>query len=359
MNQEDLNTITELSHRFGAPDFVKGGGGNTSVKNQEQVWVKPSGTTLAGMTPDSFIGLSRERLKTLYTMDIPADSSKRESRVQEIMREACLEADAARPSVEAPLHDILEGRFVVHTHAVLVNGMTCSLQGEAVCRDLFPEALWVPYIDPGFILCMDVRRRIDQYSQMNGHSPRVLILENHGIFVSGDTLNEIVERYEAVLEPLRRQYDDKGLALELRENPVSDPLEDEVLSFIRETLGDQAASVLPGGSFQLAEGPISPDHIVYSKSFPYRGPLTDEGLRAYQSKWGYSPRILDLRDQVVAVAPNEKQARLALDLARDGALLVQLADAFGGIQYLGKDAREFIEQWEVEAYRQKQMSGEE
>jgi len=28
---DDLKTIVELSHEFGTPDYVKGGGGNTSV----------------------------------------------------------------------------------------------------------------------------------------------------------------------------------------------------------------------------------------------------------------------------------------------------------------------------------------
>jgi ribulose-5-phosphate 4-epimerase/fuculose-1-phosphate aldolase len=46
-----LLQITELSHQFGTSDYVKGGGGNTSVKDETTIWVKPSGTTLAEITP--------------------------------------------------------------------------------------------------------------------------------------------------------------------------------------------------------------------------------------------------------------------------------------------------------------------
>lgn len=46
---DSLKTITELSHEFGSDDFVKGGGGNTSCKTTETLWVKPSGTTLGGL----------------------------------------------------------------------------------------------------------------------------------------------------------------------------------------------------------------------------------------------------------------------------------------------------------------------
>ena len=54
----DLETIVELSHEFGADDYVKGGGGNTSVKNGTTLWVKPSGTTLGGLTTETFVAMN-------------------------------------------------------------------------------------------------------------------------------------------------------------------------------------------------------------------------------------------------------------------------------------------------------------
>jgi hypothetical protein len=39
----------------------------------------------------------------------------------------------------------------------------------------------------------------------------------------------------------------------------------------------------------------------------------------------------------------------------DGAIVQQLARAFGGLQLLKDASREFIENWEVEAYRMKQV----
>jgi hypothetical protein len=63
-----LNTITSLSHEFGTADFVKGGGGNTSAKNADTLWVKPSGTTLAGLTPQSFIAMSRAKPQSVRSV---------------------------------------------------------------------------------------------------------------------------------------------------------------------------------------------------------------------------------------------------------------------------------------------------
>ena len=46
----------------------------------------------------------------------------------------------------------------------------------------------------------------------------------------------------------------------------------------------------------------------------------------------------------------------AMMLAKDGALTVKLAEAFGGVRYLDKRAADFIDNWEVEAYRRKVAS---
>ena len=63
---QDLKTIVELSHEFGTPEYVKGGGGNTSYKDESTLWVKPSGTTLAGLQEDTFVTLNRAKVNELY-----------------------------------------------------------------------------------------------------------------------------------------------------------------------------------------------------------------------------------------------------------------------------------------------------
>jgi rhamnose utilization protein RhaD (predicted bifunctional aldolase and dehydrogenase) len=58
---------------------------------------------------------------------------------------------------------------------------------------------------------------------------------------------------------------------------------------------------------------------------------------------------------VFGIGTTETKASLALEFARDGALVMQLAKAFGGIEYLSDLSRDFIENWEVESYRSKQL----
>ncbi|MEN8255675.1 MAG: class II aldolase/adducin family protein [Verrucomicrobiota bacterium] len=348
----ELETIVELSHEFGSEDYVKGGGGNTSVKNETTLWVKPSGTTLAGLETETFVAMNRTKVNELYEAETPAEAAAREELVKNLMA-AAVENDAGRPSVEAPLHNVFEAIFVVHTHPALVNGLTCAKDGKAACERLFPDALWVEYIDPGYTLCMEVRERIEGYKAANGKEPELLVLQNHGIFIAADTAEEIRALYARVMDALKTEYSNAGVAMGLTvaEADVATETEER----IKTLFGDDAAFVASSGLFPVAPGPITPDHLVYSKAFPFTADLTDEAAAQYKTERGYAPKVIVAGDRVYGIGNSQKNAGLALELAQDGALVMQLAEAFGGINYMTDAHREFIENWEVESYRAKQV----
>ena len=210
-----LTTITELSHAFGTPEYVKAGGGNTSCKTADTLWVKPSGTTLAGLKPETFVAMDRAALARLYSASAPAEATAREELVKNMMAAAVKPETPGRASVEAPLHDSITARYVVHTHPAAVNGLTCAVGGRAAAARLFPDALWVPYIDPGYTLCMAVREAIQLYKAEKGVEPSLMFLENHGVFVAGDTEDDICATYARVMDTLKKQYCEMGISAEV------------------------------------------------------------------------------------------------------------------------------------------------
>ena len=349
----DLEIIVELSHEFGTVDYVKGGGGNTSVKNDTTLWVKPSGTTLAGLTEKTFVAMSRAKINELYTVETPKVAAAREELVKNLMAAAVEPGSTGRPSVEAPLHNVFEAKFVVHTHPCAVNGLTCAKGGEAACKAMFPDALWVEYIDPGYTLCMEVRERIEAYKTRFGKEPALLVLKNHGIFIAADTPEEIRALYTQVMDALTAAYKKAGISLELEiAKASSNP---EIEAKIKEIFGADAAFIASSGIFAVSPGPITPDHLVYSKAFPFAWTLTAESAAKYKAVRGYAPKVIVAGRRIYGLGTSQKNADLALELAQDGALVIRLAEAFGGIEYMTDAAREFIENWEVESYRQKQI----
>jgi len=355
--QELLKDITDLSHEFGGGEYVCGGGGNTSVKNSSTLWVKPSGTTLAGLKPESFVAMDRKKIARLYAIQPPQSVSEREALVKEKMNSALLAGQSGRPSVEAALHDSLNARFVVHTHPAAVNGMTCAKGGRQVCLRLFPDALWMDYVDPGYTLCIAVRLQIEQFAGQKGHEPSVIFLQNHGVFVAGNSPQEIRDLYAAIFDCLSAEYAKAKVSMTLKADPLPEGFNlSAFLTGIRSAFKEEDLFAAAGGYFQPADGPLTPDHIVYAKPFPLVAEPTPAAVSEYKNRYGYAPLVLVCSNGVFGLGASEKKASLALELARNGGQVVQLAAAFGGANYMTESARRFIEGWEVESYRQKQLS---
>lgn len=354
---ELLKNITALSHEFGTPQYLKGGGGNTSAKNKETLWIKPSGTTLLDIKPEQFVAMDRAKLAILYESKPPADTVAREEWVKNTMMAAVRPGVTGRPSVEAPLHNLLDAAYVVHTHPALVNGLTSGKNGEKICQKLFPGSLWVNYVDPGYTLCMRVLERIKGYKAQKGHEPQMVFLGNHGVFVGGDTPEAIRGIYTDIMAKVVAEYKKAGVSMELKIGAPPPKAEAEVVrKKVADALGDEnAKGVSAGGMFAYAKGPVSPDQIVYMRSFPMTEELTPEALKAFMGKHGYSPRIVVTKTGVFGLGSSEKNAALALELAQDSAFVVQLAEAFGGIRYMTSDEGTFIDKWEAEAYRRKMV----
>ena len=353
--EKEIKIITDLSNKYGGnSSFVLAGGGNTSVKNKEFLWVKPSGTSLATIKEEQFLKMDREKLQTLFSQNYPENSSEREDVVKNIMLAAIAPGYSGRPSVEAPLHNIFEAKFVVHTHPASVNGMTCSIQAEEICKKLFPEALWVEYIDPGYTLAAGVKNRLDEYSAKNGKQPSVVFLQNHGVFVAGNSAEEIDAIYKNIMDTLDAEYKNAGVATELITGKIDD---DAVLSTAPKLRilmsADDRVAVASSAPFAVPQGPLSPDHIVYTKSYSFSGEVSSENISAFEKEKGYLPIVVSQKGAVFSSGTSVKTAQTAMAVAKDGALVAQLTKAFGGPNYLADKFRLFIENWEVESYRKK------
>lgn len=347
-----LEMITELSREFGTDDYLKAGGGNSSVKNDTTMWIKPSGTVLCQLEPDDFLPLDRAKVKALYGVTPPAEIAAREELVKNIMLGAVLSDREGRPSVEAPLHESIDYKYVMHTHPVLVNGMTCAKNGERACERIFPEALWFDKAEAGYMLCMNLRKRLEAYKNENGRQPEIIFLKNHGMFVASDKPARLRELHAQVMDALREEYDRAGVSNELlTERAVSEERVAEDTVMIKRLLEDEAEHVVSSVPFAVVPGPITPDHIVYSKSYPFTEALGHEAILAFKNKRGYSPRVIKTENGVYGVGADLKSAELALVLAIDGARVRQLARAFGGLEFMSEEASDFFDNWEVEKYR--------
>ncbi len=389
-----MDVLVKLSRAYGGdPDFVIAGGGNTSMKTEDVLYVKASGTSLASIDAGGFVALRRKDLADLLKERQAEDAEEREEHVKRSLLAARVEeGDALRPSVEAFLHHIIPGRFVVHTHSTFANALTCCREGERLAREWFGDrVLWVPYADPGFLLARAISDALSDYHRRTGRDvPEAILLQNHGLIVSGDVPEVVLQRTDDLVGRIQREIDrtpgENVFGAVSRTEPNRARQWVEMISpAIRALLAEgqrlrvvtfddsEAALSLAGGAegrTTAGLGPMNPDQIVCAGAFPlwFDPPEQDsvdavisslrEEILKHTRATGFLPKVVVAGGLGIFFVEDDFQAA---DIARQMYLSVirvmSLAKRLGGIRAMTEGQRRFIEGWEAEAYRKRTMSG--
>ncbi|TVR60309.1 MAG: class II aldolase [Spirochaetaceae bacterium] len=362
--------LIAVSRKYGStPGWVLGGGGNTSFKTAEDLYIKASGFSLATLDADGVVRMSREKLAEIWRAEYPSDPGAREKRaLADLMAARQPGEEPKRPSVETLMHDAFPQAYVVHTHPTLVNGLTCALRGEQTCAEILPEAVWIPIVNPGYYLSRIIEEKLASFAEQNGTPAEIVIMQNHGLVVASDTLAGIDVLSERVVTAIKSAT---GAAPDT--SPVAP---DPAGETIRTLLEKRYASVTFGANSEMLRriqseqtfaevaGSFSPDHIVYAGHAPLyvefasdssAGAIAvglDAAVDEYTQKHGSSPKVIAVSGVgVFGCGATEKTARLALDLFQDAVEVAFYAASFGGVSFMPEEEVEFIRGWEVEAFR--------
>src|SRR5512146_573104 len=106
--KQEINDLLGISRYYGSmKEYVIAGGGNTSFKDNETIWIKASGQSLAELTEDGLVALDRVKLRIISTNKYSEDPVEREEQVKNDLIKSVHEPDKSkRPSVETSLHEL-------------------------------------------------------------------------------------------------------------------------------------------------------------------------------------------------------------------------------------------------------------
>jgi len=372
MNQEFAELIA-VSRRYGSDkSFVIAGGGNTSFKNDNFIWIKASGAALETIDENGFVCLSREKLKIVSSKTYSSDPAQREAEVKADLTNAIISQGTNRPSVETSMHEIIDYQFVVHTHPTLVNALMCSNNAASACHELFgDQTLFIPYTDPGYILFKKVETEIDRFTSGFSKAPQIIFLENHGVFVAANTISEINELYASIMEKINQRIVEALPDIEQKsfESPIIEKISSLNPGFKNFTATGRASSLIhhftnDSTSFLKANTAFTPDDIVYCKAYYLFLPAcnndqeqidsAEQLIKGYQSSYGYLPKVLALEGKgVITVEETLKSVLNVLEVYSNILKISFLSENFGGPKFMNKAQIEFIDNWEVENYRRK------
>jgi rhamnose utilization protein RhaD (predicted bifunctional aldolase and dehydrogenase) len=362
----DLGMLVALSRRFGSdPEWVLAGGGNTSFKDASTLYVKASGSSLATISESGFCRVDRAALDAMWKASYPEETEAREAAALADLMAARAGGETKRPSVETLMHGLFPQAYVVHTHPAAVNGITCGREGKAAFESLFGgEGIWVPFVDPGYILAKTVRDALDSFRSRMGRVPALMFMQNHGLLVAGESPGEVEALSERVMARVLGQT---KRAPDLSARPVDARFVGEAALVLSALAGADAAvrfrsdaetlaRAESGQAFAPLSSSFTPDHIVYAG---HEFLLVEGGIGGIEAAWAdfkarnsSPPRIIVVKGLgAFACAKSQSAADAAMLLFADACKVAAYAESFGGALHMTKEKIDFIRNWEVEKYR--------
>ena len=383
LQEARASVVTELAavcRIMGADSsLVLGGGGNASVKTVVTditeatvpvLFVKTSGHDLATITADGFAPLRLDRVRRLLPpVSVPADQLRNE------LRCALMDADATDPSVETLVHALLPDAVVLHSHADAVLALCNRTDGAAVVRDrLGSLCVVVDYAMPGpeLVATCDTAWRARRGDEIG------LVVLGHGLFTVGETAEQAWQRHQQVCAAAEAARHRPTLAAEAL--PDIDPAE---LADFRKALCDQVGHALvvrrsrdsqtaafvadPTLLAATAAGPITPDHVTWTKPFP----LIGRDLAGYRSAYDAyfaahqvradaavtmledAPRVvLDPQWGMLTAGRTAREAEITAEIYRHTMDILAEDVALGGYRPAGLDHVFDLEYW---SYQQQKL----
>lgn len=193
----DLELLVYRSNLIGSDEtLVQYGGGNTSTKLIETDFrgkevkvlrVKGTGTDLKTIDKSGFAGLILDEMQPLLGRDQLSDDE-----MVDYLNHCLISAKDKRPSIEALLHALLPYKDIDHTHADAILAITDVPEPQKVVREVYKdEAIFVPYVMPGFTLAKVVKELFEKFEKSDSSkNKKYMILAKHGPVSWGNSSKE-------------------------------------------------------------------------------------------------------------------------------------------------------------------------
>lgn len=336
MPDSELQALRDFSARIGAdPLLTQAAGGNTSLKADDTLWIKASGTWLAHardreiMVPVAMTPL----IEAVRNHDPRAD------RAQEFVVTE-LNPSGLRPSIETTVHALMPHRIVIHVHCV----DTIAFAVRTDCAELLDDRLsglsWalIPYARPGLPLALAIDASL-------GTNPDVLVLANHGLVVAADTVSEA----EALLANVKERVRTLPRTIP---SPDTAALGKRVVGTAYRLPNDDAAHAvaLDEDAIRIAQGgSLYPDHVIFlGRGSAIARP--GESAGDVEARLGFSPGSIIFPAEGILMRADASDGAEAMARCLSDVALRIAPDA--PLRYLTDEDHDQLTNWDAEKYRQ-------
>ncbi len=177
---KDLKELIKYTKNIGTDiHFIQAGGGNTSIKKDGKLYIKASGSIFRNFSKKNIAVLNLSNGEQIFPEDFSSNN----------------------PSMESSFHSVIKSKFVSHLHClrtILISslGMLNYLEKQLLNEELTIDL--IDYVTPGD----ELGKRISLLNLDNRSG--IILLQNHGIIIYGDTIQEIYS-YQKIVEAVSKK----------------------------------------------------------------------------------------------------------------------------------------------------------
>jgi ribulose-5-phosphate 4-epimerase/fuculose-1-phosphate aldolase len=175
----DYNKFVSLSSKLGSDfNFIQASGGNTSIKIDDTIHIKSSGTWLA----DSI----NQNIFTI--LDLIKSKNQAHKRIESDYSRFILKPSSRRPSMEAGMHCVIDKKYIFHFHHLQTLFFLISRNENNELKKIFSnyDIGFLDYTKPGLDLTNAILQNKFELKD-------IIFLKNHGVIVSSDSFSKLEE----------------------------------------------------------------------------------------------------------------------------------------------------------------------
>ena len=343
---DEIKNLIKLSKYAGMrEDIIQAGGGNTSVKiDDETMFIKSSGYQLSEMEEN--VGYSKVNYKKIVDY-FKKNTEIKKNDEKELLEKTLIEGK--KPSIETFLHSITE-KYTLHTHPLLINVFTSRTSGMEELKSMFPDSLIIGYQTPGIFLAKDF---FDKFSKLdNPQKVNIIFLKNHGLIVSGKNVNEVIELHESVLKILEGK-----LKINMQAYRNSTYLYQKLEEIIENNIvylceNNRIRSFKENNNINKVNYSFSPDSLIYcNKKILVLNKNDDilEVTKKHILEYG-NFNVIFFENQFYIIAPNIKKAKEIESVLSFNLQVLEL-NKNKKMDFLVEEEQNFLLNWDSEKYR--------
>jgi FMN phosphatase YigB (HAD superfamily) len=323
----ELDKFKNLSKYCGERfDLVQAGGGNTSFKINDLMFIKASGYNLTNIDEGNGYTVINNKL---LLEDINTNTTKDVTEYNFIGNK--------RGSIETFMHSILK-KYTVHLHPIQINRILISNKAIEIINKLYPNSLIIEYLTPGIKVCNKIRELYDNQN--------VIFLLNHGIIVTSDDIDEVYNLINDMLikfESYQQINFDKYKHTNIISKAVNTVFNVSNVSYLCQ---DEIINKYFTQNMNLFKENITfPDFLIYCGLKCLFGL---DNIEEYKILYEESPKIIIENNLIYINSHSLTKCKEIEDVLKSNLLIL---DSGFEKNYLSSDEICFLNNWDAEKYR--------